>query len=105
MCVFVAACAVVTMFAAVNEPQYVRVVVTERDLSTAVDTSVVRININTATAEELQTLPGIGEVRALQIIAYREEHENGFLYIDELMNVQGIGNSIFERIRGSVYVG
>lgn len=49
-----------------------------------------KININTATKEQLMTLTGIGEVKANSIIAYREEH-NGFKAIDELKNVSGIG--------------
>lgn len=49
-----------------------------------------KININTATKEQLMTLTGIGEIKANSIISYREEH-NGFKAIDELKNVSGIG--------------
>lgn len=61
------------------------------------------ININTATREELETLPSIGEVRAQAIIAYREEH-GGFRTTDELMEVSGIGEKIFADISPHITV-
>ena len=62
------------------------------------------ININTATAEELTELPRIGEVTAARIVKWREE--NGpFASTEELMNVQGIGERVYERIRPHVTVG
>lgn len=62
-----------------------------------------KININTATQSELETLPGIGNSTALKIIAYR--NENGkFNSIDDIMNVKGIGNSKFENIKEFIYV-
>lgn len=62
------------------------------------------ININTATAEELTELPRIGKVTAARIVAWREE--NGpFAEIEELLNVQGIGERTFERVRPHVTVG
>lgn len=61
------------------------------------------ININTATQEELETLPSIGEVRAQAIIAYREEH-GVFRTTDELMEVSGIGEKIFADISPHITV-
>lgn len=63
----------------------------------------VLININTATQEELESLPSIGEVRAQAIITYREEH-GGFRTIDELMEVSGIGEKIFADISPHITV-
>lgn len=61
------------------------------------------VNINTASQEELETLPSIGEVRAQAIIAYREEH-GGFRTTDELMEVSGIGEKIFADISPHITV-
>lgn len=62
-----------------------------------------RININTATADELEALPGIGPTTAQRIIAYREEH-GPFARIEDLMNVAGIGPSTFDSIQALITV-
>ena len=56
------------------------------------------INLNTATAEELQRLEGVGEVLSGRIIAYREKH-GSFRSIEDLLDVQGIGTTRLEKWR------
>jgi competence protein ComEA len=62
-----------------------------------------RINVNLATAQELEQLPGIGPARAQAIIAYREQH-GPFASVEELLKVDGIGPTTLERIRDLVTV-
>lgn len=61
------------------------------------------VNINSATKEELLTLNGVGDKKADQIINYRDEQGN-FKSIEDLKNVQGIGDKIFEGLKDSVTV-
>ena len=61
------------------------------------------VNINTADAETLQTLPGIGETKATEIIAYRDEH-GAFGSIEDIKNVSGIGEGTFSRISSRIKV-
>ena len=56
------------------------------------------ISINIATKEELMTLPGVGESKAVAIIKYREEN-NGFQTLEEIMNVSGIGEAAYSKIK------
>ena len=62
-----------------------------------------KININKATKEELDTLPGIGESTAQKIIKYREEH-GSFKNIEELKEVKGIGDAKYEEIKDLVNI-
>ena len=59
------------------------------------------VNLNTATLEELCTLPGVGETLAGEILSYREA-AGGFLQVEELMNVSGIGEKTFEELKDLV---
>ena len=56
------------------------------------------LNINTASAEELRTLPNIGEQMAKRIINYRTQHGN-FANVDALQKVKGIGPKTIEKLR------
>lgn len=61
------------------------------------------VNINTASKEQLMTLTGIGESRAEDILRYREE-SGGFQSIEEIMNVPGIKESVYLKIKYSITV-
>lgn len=63
-----------------------------------------RINLNVATSQLLESLPGIGEVKDRAIVDYRDNN-GGFKSKEELLDVQGIGSSTYEGIRELVYVG
>lgn len=61
------------------------------------------VNINTASLDELQTLDLIGESKAQNIIDYREKN-GGFKTISDIMNVEGIGEGIYEKIKDRITV-
>ena len=62
-----------------------------------------KVDINSADAELLETLPGIGETRAQSIIRYREEH-GSFKRVDDIVAVPGIGSATLEGLRDLVEV-
>ncbi|MEB7453833.1 helix-hairpin-helix domain-containing protein [Lysinibacillus sphaericus] len=62
-----------------------------------------KINVNTADAETLATLPGIGPSKAHSILSYREE-KGRFQTIDDVRNINGIGDKTFEKIKDSITV-
>ncbi|MCI9433711.1 MAG: hypothetical protein HFI86_00350 [Bacilli bacterium] len=62
-----------------------------------------KISLNTATIDQLQTLSGIGESKAKAIIKYREEYGN-FTKIEDIMNVTGIGEKVFEQIKDNITI-
>jgi competence protein ComEA len=61
------------------------------------------ININTASSDQLQELPGIGQAKAQAIIDYRESY-GPFSAIEQLMNVSGIGPATFERLKDLITI-
>ena len=62
-----------------------------------------RVNINTASQEELMNLPGIGASKAQSIIQYREEH-GAFQDVEELTNITGIKSGVYEKIKELVRI-
>ena len=62
------------------------------------------IDINTATAEELKLLPGIGDALAKAIVSYREEN-GAFESLEQLMDVSGIGESRFAAVKDKICLG
>ena len=62
-----------------------------------------RININTASKEELMTLPGVGESKANGIVEYRSSNGK-FNALEELMNVEGIKDGVFNKIKDKITI-
>lgn len=62
-----------------------------------------RVNLNTATAEELMSLPGIGQAKADSIISYRES-SGGFQAIEDLMKIEGIKEGVFSKIKDRIRI-
>lgn len=61
------------------------------------------VDLNTADAALLMTLPGIGEVKANNILSYRQEH-GSFQSVEELLEVSGIGNALYEQVKDRVTI-
>lgn len=62
-----------------------------------------KVNLNTAPKEQLMTLSGIGEAKAAAIIRYREEH-GGFQKIEELKEVEGIKEGVFNKVKDQIRI-
>lgn len=62
-----------------------------------------KVNINTADEGELMALSGVGEAKAEAIIRYREE-KGGFQSIEEIMNIEGIKEGVFQKIKDKISV-
>ena len=61
------------------------------------------VNLNTAGLAELMSLPGIGEAKASEIVEYREKH-GFFRSTEEIMNVPGIKDGLYEKIKAYVTI-
>jgi comEA protein len=85
-----------------GEPDLIAVPNTERSqdrtTKSVVSSKPVLLNINIASAKELQTLPNIGEQMAKRIINYRTQHGN-FVSVDALQKVKGIGPKTIEKLK------
>ncbi len=62
-----------------------------------------RVNLNTASAEELKTLPGIGDAKAASILAYREQN-GAFTSIEDIKKIEGIKDGVFANIKDLIRV-
>ena len=65
-------------------------------------TSVDKVNVNTATVEQLQELPGVGPVTAQRIVAFRDK--TPFSTPEQLLEIKGIGQKTFAKMKGLVTV-
>ena len=84
----------------INNPETIIIpdLVEKHDEVVSSNNNLSKININKASFEELKTLPKIGNVKANAILLYRETNGN-FKSIDEIKNVKGIGDTLFESIK------
>ena len=62
-----------------------------------------KINLNTASKEQLMTLSGVGSAKADAIIAYRKE-QGGFQSIEDIMKIEGIKEGVFKKIKDKITV-
>jgi len=62
-----------------------------------------KVNLNTATKEELMTLRGVGEAKAADILKYRESH-GGFQKIEDIMKISGIKDAAFQKIKDDITI-
>ncbi len=63
-----------------------------------------KVNINTASLQELQTLPRIGPQIAQRILDYRKENGN-FKRVEDILKVRGVGEKVFEQLKDKITVG
>lgn len=97
---------VTILFSIFDSPKYNSLEAFEITMTETVETTTVpsgKVNINTASVQELMQLEGIGEKKALAIIEYRKQN-GSFRTPEELTNVEGIGQKIFEDNIGRIAV-
>lgn len=81
----------------------VSVATARADAQTQTESQKRLVNLNAATAAELESLPGVGPAVAARIIEYREKN-GGFKKVEDLMNVRGIGEKTFLQLKPLVTV-
>ena len=86
-----------------GKPASAEEITAERESNASAEQSADRLNLNTASAQELAGLPGIGRKKAANIVAYREKNGD-FSDIVDLMRVSGIGEKTFEKIKAEITV-
>lgn len=95
--------ALINLSSRVNDGQVITIpTIASEDLTTGSNQSGL-ININTASADELKQLPGIGDVLANRIIAYRE-FNGPYQTVDDLTNVEGVSSTLVDSIRDLITV-
>lgn len=87
----------------INDEEETEFVTSSSGVSENNEKDVLKVNINTATSEELQRLPGVGESIANRILTYRKENGK-FSAIEDLKNVSGIGDAKFNNISQYIYI-
>ncbi len=98
-----AACTIVLMALLVGAQTWVEAQKPQPAKSTAAASTAV-VNLNTATAEQLDSLPGVGAKVAARIIEYRQKNGQ-FRKIEDVMNVKGIGEKAFLKMKNRLAVG
>ncbi len=88
---------IICVLIGVNTVNFIRKDRLRRTCSLIVNQGPVKLSINTVSAHELEDLPGIGPVLAERIIEYREKNEQ-FGSLEELKQVKGIGDKLYEKI-------
>jgi len=76
----------------------------QQEQSAVTPANVPVVDLNSATASELEQLPGIGPSRALAILEFRKKH-GGFSQISQLMRIKGIGRAMLRKLRPHVSLG
>ena len=96
---------IVETSAAAAAPETAAAAVIAEESSTAAEASTAdaRINLNTASLEELDSLPGIGPATAKLILEYRQQY-GGFAAPEEIMNVKRIGEKTYEKLKDRIRV-
>ena len=82
-------------------PDLTPLLVKQEPTTVTTDADFGKININTANKEQLMLLSGIGEVMAQRLFDYREQN-GSFTCVEDLLNVQGIGEAKLEEIRNQI---